>query len=159
LRRAAADGRIQLLDLGAAYDPESFWINLRPGAFGGDPRAAWLQRDELRQAISMGVDRQLFTDTVYLGAAVPGDGPATPSNRTWWSTPAAVPYDPPRAKMLLAGIGLTDRNGDGMLEDAQGRPARFTLLTQKGQTPLERGCAVIRDQLKKLGLAVDVVAL
>ena len=64
-----------------------------------------------------------------------------------------------RAKALLASIGLTDRNGDGMLEDARNRPARFTLLTQKGRPALERGAAVIRDELKKIGLVVDVVAL
>ena len=37
------------------------------------------------------------------------------------------------------------------------RPARFTLLTQKGNTSLERGAAVIRDELKKIGVTVDVV--
>ena len=37
---------------------DAFWINLKPGAFAADPRAAWLQRDELRQAISLAVDRQ-----------------------------------------------------------------------------------------------------
>ena len=46
-----------------------------------------------------------------------------------------------------------------MLEDAKGAPARFTLMTQKGQTSLERGSAVIRDELKKIGVVVDVVAL
>ena len=72
---------------------------------------------------------------------------------------AETPHDPAAAKQLLASIGLTDRDGDGMLEDAQNRPARFTLLTQKGRPNLERGAAVIRDELKKIGLTVDVVAL
>src|SRR5205814_6739417 len=56
-------------------------------------------------------------------------------------------------------IGLTDRNGDGMLEDAGGNAARFTLVTQKGRPRLERGVSVIRDELKKVGIAVDVVVL
>ncbi len=72
LKRAADAGRVQLLDLGVASDPDSFWINLRPGAFAKDPRAGWMQRDELRQAISLAVDRQVFADTVYLGAGVAG---------------------------------------------------------------------------------------
>jgi peptide/nickel transport system substrate-binding protein len=46
-----------------------------------------------------------------------------------------------------------------LLEDASNRPARFALITQKGNTPLERGAAVIRDELKKIGLTVDVVLL
>jgi peptide/nickel transport system substrate-binding protein len=44
-----------------------------------------------------------------------------------------------------------------MLEDASGKPARFTLLTQKGNTVRESTSAVLRDQLKKAGLQVDVV--
>jgi peptide/nickel transport system substrate-binding protein len=167
LKRAAGAGKVALLDLGPGYDSDSFWINLKPGGtrVGGaaghdDPRAAWLQRDELRHAISLAVDRQLFADTVYLGAGVPVYGPITPANARWFSTGVPPPrYDPDRALELLSSIGLTDSNGDRRLEDAHGRPARFTLLTQRGRTPLERGAAVIRDELAKIGLIVDVVAL
>jgi peptide/nickel transport system substrate-binding protein len=104
------------------------------------------------------VDRKIFADTVFLGAAEPVYGPETPANKT------VVLGTPHRARsgaarQLLASIGLTDRNGDGMLEDAGGRPARFTLLTQKGRPNLERSAAVIRDELKKIGVTVDVVTL
>ena len=160
LKRAADAGRVQLLDLGVAYDADSFWINLKPSAFVNDPRAAWLQRDEFRQAISLGVDRKVFADTVYLGAGVPVYGPITPANKRWYSADLPRPaHDPARAKALLASIGLTDRHGDGLLEDARDQPVRFTLLTQKGRTALERGSAVIRDELKKIGVSVDVVPL
>ena len=160
LKRAADAGRLRLFDLGVGLDANSFWFNLKPGAFAGDPRAAWLQRDELRQAISLAVDRQLLADTVYLGAAVPVYGPITPANRKWhWAGLPQTPHDPAGAKARLASIGLTDRNGDGMLEDAGNRPARFTLMTQKGRPDLERACAVIRDEMKKIGVVVDVVAL
>jgi peptide/nickel transport system substrate-binding protein len=160
LKRAADAGRVQLLDLGVASDPDSFWINLRPGAFAKDPRVAWMQRDELRHAISLTVDRQAFADTVYLGAGAPVFGPVTPANKKWYSADLPhTPHDPVRAKTLLASIGLTDRNGDGVLDDPHNQPARFVLLTQKGQTALERGAAVIRDELKKIGLIVDVVPL
>ena len=51
LRRAADAGRVQLVDLGIGYTSNSLWFNLRPGAFAGDPRAKWLQRDELRSQL------------------------------------------------------------------------------------------------------------
>jgi peptide/nickel transport system substrate-binding protein len=160
LKRAADQGRVKLLDLGVSRNADGLWFNLKPGALGQDGRAAWLQRDELRHAISMAVDRKLFADTVFFGAGVPVYGPETPANRIWyWPGLPQTPHDPAAAKQLLASIGLTDRNGDGRLEDAQNRPARFTLLTQKGRPSLERGAAVIRDELKKIGLTVDVVAL
>lgn len=158
IKRAADAGKVKLMDLGVGYNADALWFNLKPGAFAGDPRAPWLQRDELRKAISLAVDRKLFAATVFLGAAEPVYGPETPANKQWyWGRP--TPHDPAAAKQLLASIGLTDRNGDGMLEDANGRPARFTLLVQKGRANLERAASVIRDELKKIGVAVDVVAL
>ena len=160
LRRLADAGKIKLLDVGEGYDADAFWINLKPGAFGRDPRAVWLQKDELRRAISMAVDRKVFANTVYLGAGVPIYGPITPANRQWYSAEVPhAPYDPARARALLISIGLTDSNADGVLEDARHQPARFTLITQKGRTDRERASAVIRDELKKIGLIVDVVPL
>jgi peptide/nickel transport system substrate-binding protein len=160
LKRAADAGRIKLVDLGVGLDDNVLWFNLKPGAFAGDPRAAWLQRDELRQAISLAVDRQLMADTVYLGAAAPVFGPITPANKKWyWAGVSKTPYDPEAAKRKLAAIGLADRHGDGLLEDARNRPAQFTLLTRTGRPDLERGAAVIRDEMKKVGVVVNVVTL
>jgi len=160
LKRAADEGRARLYDLGPAFYPDFLWFNLKPGAFASDARGSWLQREELRRAISMAVDRRLFTDTVFLGAAVPVFGPVSPANKRWyWEGTPAVPHDPQQAKVLLASIGLTERGDDGILRDRTGTPARFTVLTQKGRPPFERGVAVIRDELRKIGLTVDVVSL
>jgi peptide/nickel transport system substrate-binding protein len=160
LKRAADAGRIQIFDLGVSLDPDSFWINLKPGAFGADPRARWLQSEELRHAIALAVDRRAFADVVFLGAGEPVFGPVTAANRKWYSPDVPrTPHDPARAKQLLASIGLVDRDGDGALDDPRGGAARFTLSTMKGQTALERGAAVIRDELKKIGLTVDLALL
>ncbi|HZP46910.1 MAG TPA: ABC transporter substrate-binding protein [Vicinamibacterales bacterium] len=147
MKQAARDGRIQLVDIGTAIQADSFWFNLKPGAFDGDPRAGWLQRDELRHAISMAVDRKAFIDAVFLGAAEAVYGPTSPSNKDWyWTGTPTVPYDPARAKALLASIGVPPG-------------ARFSVLVQRGRPRFERGAAFIRDELKKVGLTVDVVAL
>jgi peptide/nickel transport system substrate-binding protein len=149
LKQGADAGKLHLYDLGPALYPELLWFNLKPGAFAGDPRASWLQRDELRQAISLAVDRKVFVDTVYLGAGVPMFGPVSPANTRWyWTGTPPVPHDPERAKQLLASIGVTPAH-----------PAQFTILTQKGRPSYERAVAVIRDELKKIGVIVDVAAL
>jgi peptide/nickel transport system substrate-binding protein len=161
LKREAAAGKLRLADAGVAYDADAFWFNLRPGAKAHDGRP-WLARVELRRAVSHAVNRRAFADEVFLGAAEPLWGPITPSNTAWFAPEGAIPreaYDMGRARTLLAGLGLRDANGDGMLEDASGAPARFALVTQKGNTALEKGAAFIRDALKKVGLAVDVVPL
>ena len=91
---------------------------------------------------------------------MPVYGPITPANKKWYSDGLAKPpHDPAAAKARLASIGLIDRNGDGMLEDAGNRPVQFTLMTQKGRPDLERACAVVRDEMKKIGVVVDIVTL
>ncbi len=159
-RDAAAAGRLQLVDAGVSRDSNLLWIDLRPDAKLAPARRAWLQSEDFRKAISSAVDRQQFVNTVYLGAAVPIWGPVTPSYGVWYVPDLPTyPYDPGKARALLAGLGLADRNGDGVLEDRQGEPVRFALLTQQGVDTRERGAAVIQDQLRKVGVAVDVVTL
>lgn len=162
LRREERAGKLRLIDAGVAYDADAFWFNLKPAAKASDPRRAWLQSLELRKAVSHAVNRQAFADAVFLGAGEPQWGPITPSNTVWYAPSGFVEkhaHDLAKARALLAAAGLRDTNNDGMLEDASGQPARFSLISQKGNTALEKGSAVIRDELKKVGLTVDVVLL
>lgn len=157
-QQSAEEGRLRLIDVGVGLDPDFLSFNLRPSR-ASDPRAPWLQRKEFRQAVAWAVNRQAIVDTVYLGAAVPVSGPVTPGNRTWYApgTPAYT-HDPARARTLLAGLGLRDQNGDGLLEDARGEPARFSILTQAGHNR-ERVAAVIQEHLRQVGLVIDVVTM
>jgi len=149
LKQGADTGKLHLYDLGPALFPDVLWFNLKPGAFADDPRASWLQRKELRQAVSLAVDRKAFVDTVFLGAAVPVFGPVSPTNARWyWNATPSIPHDPDRARQLLESIGITPAH-----------PAQFTILTQKGRPSFERGVSVIRDELKKIGVTVDVAAI
>lgn len=160
LRPLAEQGKIQLLELGVGTDPDLFFFNLRPQQWAKDPRGSWMARKEFRQAISHAVDRETFANTVFLGAGVPIWGPITPGNQMWFSP--NVPryaHSIDKAKELLAGLGLANRDADEWLEDEKGTEARFTLLTYRGNSSLERGSAVLREELRPLGIAVDVVAL
>ena len=157
-KRLADQGRLTLLDAGIGLDPNVLWFNLKPQA--GSDAKPWLRRREFRQAVSFGVDRQAIVNTVYLGAAVPISGPITPRHGPWYSSDVSpYPYDPAKARRLLAAAGLTDRNGDGQLEDASGNPVRFSVLLQKDITIRERTIALLQQQLRALGIALDVVGL
>ena len=156
--KAAADqGRLVLHDAGIGTDPNFLWFNLTAAA---RDRLTWLHDPRVRQAISYAVNRQAIVDTVYLGAAVPIYGPVSPANRTWHAaTMPQYPYDPQKAAALLSAAGLVDRNGDRMLEDSGGRPVRFSILTNTGNTLRERTVALIQAHLKEVGIAVDVVTM
>jgi peptide/nickel transport system substrate-binding protein len=156
-RRLERAGRVALHDAGIGLDADFLWFNLISGANRSKP---WLQRLELRQAASLAVDRQAFADTVYLGEGVPISGPVTPGNREWSASDLPVPRpDLTRAREKLASIGLRDRDGDGLAETAAGQPVRITLLTQRGHTLRQRGASVIQQDLRAIGLTVNVVAL
>ncbi|HTI36626.1 MAG TPA: ABC transporter substrate-binding protein [Vicinamibacterales bacterium] len=157
-RLAQGDGAVHLTELGPAVDANMLWFNLTRAA-ASRPGKSFVQRAEFRQAISYAVDRDAIVSSVYLGAATPIDGPVTPGNRTWYSDRAPkYPYDVARATALLAAIGLVDRNGDGMLEDASGARVRFTILTQANHIR-GRVVTVLQEQLRQVGIAVDIAAL
>ena len=139
LRPLVDQGKLQLLELGVGTDPDLFFFNLRPQHWAKDPRGSWITRREFRQAISHAVDRESFANTVFLGAGVPIWGPVTPGNQKWFSP--NVPrygFSVDKAKALLAGLGLANRDADEWLEDEKGTEARFTLLTYRGNSSLER---------------------
>jgi peptide/nickel transport system substrate-binding protein len=143
-----------------SLEADGLLFNLRSARWSSDRRSSWLSRTEFRQAISHAVDREAFANTVFLGAAVPVHGPITPGNTRWfWPSLPRYEFSPDKATALLASIGLAQRDQDPWLEDGAGTDARFTLLTFRGNSILERGAAVIRDDLSRIGVAVDIVPL
>jgi peptide/nickel transport system substrate-binding protein len=158
LRPLEAQGKIKIVDAGVSIWPDFLWFNLKPDSPGAKPKP-WLQREAWRTAISYAVNRQRIVDAVYLGAAVPIYGPVTPGNGAWYQSGLVdTPYDPAKASALLASIGFTDRAHTGQLADASGHPARFSVVTVQGAAR-ERTMALVAEDLKKIGVTLDVVAM
>jgi peptide/nickel transport system substrate-binding protein len=159
--RALADqGRLRLFEMGVNTDPDHFIFNLRPEFWRTDPRRAWLPRKEFRQAISHAVDREAFAETVFLGEGVPIHGPITPGNTAWfWAGIPRYEHSVDKARALLNGLGLQNRDDDEWLEDANGAEARFTVLVFGGSSVIERSAAFVRDELRKVGVAMEVPKL
>jgi peptide/nickel transport system substrate-binding protein len=160
VKRLEQQGTLKMQEIGVSTDADGLWFCLKPEVRRKDPRWGFVQRPEFRQAISHAVDREEFAQTVFLGEAVPVWGPVTPGNKEWFSPNVPrYPYSQDKAKALLQSIGLEDRNGNGVVEDANGVEARFTLITQKGLTWYERGTFVVRDAAAKVGIAFEVAPM
>ena len=56
---------------------------------------------------------------------------------------------------MLAQAGWKDRNGDGVLEK-NGKPFRFTIMTNQGNTERIRTAEIIQQNLKAVGIVVDI---
>lgn len=159
-RPLEADGRVRVEELGVSMNADSLVFNLRSDYWTQDPRGSWLNRTEFRQALSHAVDREALSDAVFLGTAVPIHGPITPGNKEWfWASVPRYEFSREKATALLEKIGLVNRDADEWLEDERGNEARFTALVFRGNAFLERTAAVVRDDLRHIGVALDVVPL
>jgi peptide/nickel transport system substrate-binding protein len=97
---------------------------------------------------------------VFLGTAVPIHGPVSPGNKEWfWASVPRYEFSREKARGLLEGLGLRNRDEDEWLEDDQGNEARFSALVFRGNQTLERGAAVLREDLRQVGVALDLVPL
>ena len=157
LRGAEKQGRVRLYNLGPRFDADALWFNVAGPAA---QTKRWLAQDDFRLAISSAVDRRAYCGAVFPGGCDPSAGPITTGNRRWFMADLpAGEHDGERARGMLAALGLLDRNGDGILDDNAGRPVRFTILVRRGRTPAERGAAFLGDELRKVGVGVDAIAL
>jgi peptide/nickel transport system substrate-binding protein len=157
-RKLEAAGRLRLHPIGLSLDPDFLWFNLADGPPPGSGRELLAQKG-FRQAVSLALDRQAVANIVYLGNAVPLLGPIGPGNTTWYSADTPLPrQDQPAARALLAGLALADGNGDGLLERADGRAVRFSMLAQSGHLRAEVA-SMLGTQLRAVGIQVDLVLL
>ncbi len=113
----------------------------------------------IRKALTMAVDRQRIIDALLYGFGEECLGPMPPMV-PWAYNPdvPAIPYDPAGARAVLSEHGWQDSNGDGWL-DKDGQAFSFKLVTNTGN-PLRSDIAVIvQDQLKQVGIKVEIQAL
>jgi peptide/nickel transport system substrate-binding protein len=159
----AKRGKFKVLELGTAMEPMYLWFNQNTNLNKktGQPLVApaklkWFRNQKFRQAMAHAIDRPSIIQSVYAGRARPNYGFLTPSNTRWFNanTPQ-YPYNQEKGKQLLADIGIQDRNGDGILEDADGNKIEFTLLTNAGNTIREKIGVFLQEDLKKLGVQLN----
>lgn len=161
IRSAAGAGKFRLLELGVGTERDILWFNLNTNHdAGGRPlvapaKARWFREPAFRQAVSCGINRDRLVTEVYGGKAQPILTFVGKDNPKWHNPNVPIfSYDPARARALLAGIGISDRNQDGVLEDAGGQVIEFTLHSNSGNPAREKCAALIAEDLQRLGMRV-----
>jgi peptide/nickel transport system substrate-binding protein len=110
---------------------------------------------KVRQALSYAINRQGIIDGILLGLGRPCTGPF--SYVSWAYNPNArsYDYDPERARRMLAEAGWKDLDNNGILEK-NGKPFRFTIMTNQGNTERIRTAEIMQQNLKTLGIDVNI---
>ncbi len=147
----------QLLDQSNLYEYESLtggyryigWNQVRDGepSIFADVR--------VRRALTMLADRQEMAERLEAGLATVASGPfhplgdqADPSIEPW-------PYDPDAANALLKEAGWEDRDGNGVIEDADGREMKFKLVYPASSNTYQQMVFYLKDAYARAGIVMD----
>lgn len=150
-------------DLGPGLAYEFLFFNLNDLEPGQHPEIAgkqkWFRQRDFRKALSLAIDRQAIARLVHRGLATPVAGPVTAANRRWYE-PSLRPdeHDPERALDLLEGLGFR-RGDDGLLRTAEGEAVALTMVTNSSNARRVRTGTVIQEDLRRIGIRLDVVPL
>ncbi|HEX8129666.1 MAG TPA: ABC transporter substrate-binding protein [Pyrinomonadaceae bacterium] len=161
-------GATRAYDLGPGLYVDNFWFNQNAGKQPDgrpvvDPtKLAWFNDMRFRRAVSHAIDRKSIASNIYLGLAQPLFNFVSGGNRLWVA--ADVPtteYDLDRARALLRAAGFSVRGAENAPElyDAKGNRVEFTIIAQAQNEARRNSAIVIQEDLKKLGMNVQLATI
>ncbi|MGC1417508.1 MAG: ABC transporter substrate-binding protein [Candidatus Acidiferrum sp.] len=161
------DRAYTMADAGPGLEYNFLFFNLNDLGGKSSPDLArkqkWFRDVKFRQAVSSAIDRQAIVRLVYQGRGAALWGPVTPGDHRWVDT--TIPH-PPRslehARALLKEAGFswsTAPDGDPALHDSEGKLVEFSILTSSSNADRTKMATLIQDDLKQLGMHVQVVPL
>ncbi len=115
----------------------------------------WFKDKRVRQAIAHAIDKSEIVDVVLFGLGRPATGPYVPN--TWYYNPDVKKYEHnmDKAKRLLKEAGWQDTDSDGIL-DKDGKPFKFTILTNMGNSLRKNAATIIQWRLSKIGIKIKI---
>ena len=159
--------RYTMADAGPGLEYNFLFFNLNDVDEKKSPEIArkqkWFRQVKFRQAVSAAVDREAIVRLVYQGRGAALWGPVTPGNPRWVSTSVGHPARSfERARSLLKEAGFSwssGQQGDPTLVDEDGKTVEFSALTSSTSADRTKMATLIQDDLKQLGMRVQVVPL
>ena len=163
LLRDQGERNYELSDLGAGLDYTFLFFNQNPPGEKASPatirQLSWFRQLPFRQAVSLAMDREGIVRLVYRGRATPIWGHVPPGNKLWANRSLPRParsVEGARELLRKAGFGW---RADGTLVDRDSQPVEFSLVTNTGNTERIQIATIIQDDLKQLGMRVNLVTL
>jgi len=123
---------------------------------GWNARRPQLADKRVRQALTMGTNRQEIVDALLQGYGRVANGSVPPFH--WAYDPSigrdAMSYDQDAARALLDAAGWVDRDGDGVRENGEGERLSISIKYNDGND-LRQGIAeIMQAQLAEIGVEV-----
>jgi len=112
----------------------------------------------LRKAIAYGIDRHKLVSDIYLGHGTVANIPINPASWLYDESSMPIGNDTALAIQLLEE-NYSNTNASGIRVNGGGTPLRFKLLLNSDNSLRERQGHFIKEELKKIGIEVDIVSL
>ena len=156
-----------MVDAGPGLEYNFLFFNLSDAGEKTSPemqrKQKWFREVKFRQAVSAAVDREAIVRLVYQGRGSALWGLVAPGNRRWGNEKLAHPARSlERARTLLKEAGFSwsnGPNGESTLLDSGGKRVEFSILTSSSNADRAKMAALVQDDLKQLGMRVQVVPL
>lgn len=157
------EGNFTIHRRGPTFGTTFLSFNLRPGVSPetGEPyvapeKRAWFERKEFRQAVSHAIDRDAIIEEVFHGLGYAQWASISPSAGVFHNPDVRqYPYSVDEANRILDGLGWTDGDGDGIREDADGNPIRFTVVSNEETSVRTQIVALLQESLRAIGVEMD----
>ncbi|MGZ4482811.1 MAG: ABC transporter substrate-binding protein [Nocardioidaceae bacterium] len=145
-----ADSALQLLNT-KGTDEDTLVFN----SSHGQTKHPELLDPRVREAFHLAIDRKSMVDIVTLGMGQPTTSIIPPS-LTNWADPKIGDegFNPRKANQILDRLGYT--RGAGGIRVANGHPMDYTLLQPSGLTGHDRVVELLRGDLAKIGVRIEV---
>jgi peptide/nickel transport system substrate-binding protein len=115
----------------------------------------FFQDVRVRRAIDYAIDRRELIKGVLYGLGEAANGPYKPGTWQYDENVRPRPFDPDKARELLAEAGWTDSDGDGWL-DKDGKRFAFSIITNQGNSLRIKTGVILQQRLKDVGIQVSL---
>jgi peptide/nickel transport system substrate-binding protein len=106
----------------------------------------------VRQAMTYLTDVSRVIKDVFLDYAEPAVSPFNETSKQHDNTLQPYMFNLDKAKVLLKEAGYEDRNGDGVLEDMEGKPFEFKLTYLESNEDTKRMVLLLKDLYARAGV-------
>ena len=114
-----------------------------------------LSDPKVRRAISYGIDREMYANTLVGGQAA--KGPFTSALPFGYDKIKGYDYEPEKAKQLLDEAGYKDTDGDG-IRDKDGKKLSLQLILNSAYESDSIVAAAMQSQLKEIGVGLELTS-
>lgn len=167
--RAGQGAAARSYDLGPGLYADNLWFNMNPGKRAEDAKPivdpvklAWFNDVRFRRAVSHAIDRDSIATNTWQGLASPLYNFVSSGNRAWAAPDVPrTEYDLEKARALLREAGFSFRGTESAPElvDAKGNRVEFTIIAPAGNEIRVQSAVVIQEDLRKLGMNVQVAPI